>query len=679
MNNIKERYDIVCERIKNILLENTVDKSYQDYFIKTSHFLIDIMDLYEKVNNNDISNFSIEEHKKLNYNLYKDILKENYDISYANPTYAVKILGEKYGQMLSFLYVELRADIVMAFEKRLFDLVISFELFVEIYNIFEKENEHTPKDIKSAIYYYMYDYSEDMVKYRIKEMLDVNLTFAKDIIMNSNLFEEKYLYLFGEYISENEINISKFLADLPQTDIDNMAKVYVDGYIEGFENSGIDLTKKKNVNIRYTIGFERIVKSAIEQFAKIGLNVVIFRAAARDINKNKNAKVGYCSTGFNKQYDYDHRYDKALYLDKAFIERKLEVLKMAYENYKEQASVYAGPAVIETFGEAKFLPIQKSECLNFDEKQEKLFLKYQTSSSLITNEYIKGDEISFTIIAYPIPEIGENFEEIFKETIKINCLDKKIYKDIQQKLIDALDKGDFVEVTGRNGNITNIKINLYKLKDSTKETIFENCLADVNIPVGEVFTSPMLKDTNGVLHVSDILLNDMEYKNLKLYFKDGKIVDYSCANFDNEKENKDYIKQNLLKNNETLPMGEFAIGTNTTAYVMGKKYNISDRLPILIAEKTGPHFAIGDTCYKMAEDNKIFNPDKKEVVAKENEISALRKTDISSAYFNCHTDITIPYNELGSIIVVCTNGEKIKLIENGRFVLKGTEELNKVF
>ena len=39
------------------------------------------------------------------------------------------------------------------------------------------------------------------------------------------------------------------------------------------------------------------------------------------------------------------------------------------------------------------------------------------------NEYIKGEERSFTIIAYPIPEIGDRFEEIFAETVKLNtCL-----------------------------------------------------------------------------------------------------------------------------------------------------------------------------------------------------------------------------------------------------------------
>ena len=134
-----------------------------------------------------------------------------------------------------------------------------------------------------------------------------------------------------------------------------------------------------------------------------------------------------------------------------------------------------------------------------------------------------------------------------------------------------------------------------------------------------------------------------------------------------------------MYNHDTLPIGEFAIGTNTTAYVMARKYDIQDKLPILIAEKTGPHFAVGDTCYKMSEELKTFNPDGKEIVAKDNEVSILRKTDISKAYYNCHTDITIPYNEIKEISVYNKDGSKVLIIEDGRFVLEGTEKLNRSF
>ena len=198
----------------------------------------------------------------------------------------------------------------------------------------------------------------------------------------------------------------------------------------------------------------------------------------------------------------------------------------------------------------------------------------------------------------------------------------------------------------------------------------------MNIPVGEVFTSPVLKGTNGVLHVTKVYLNQLRYENLRMTFVDGMIKDYNCSNYKEDAENRKYIKENVLHNRETLPLGEFAIGTNTTAYRMGRRYGIEAKLPILIAEKTGPHFAVGDTCYSMSEDIVLHNPDGKEIIAKENECSALRKTEIEKAYFNCHTDITIPYDELGDIVVNTRDGKEITIIREGRFVLEGTEILN---
>ena len=151
---------------------------------------------------------------------------------------------------------------------------------------------------------------------------------------------------------------------------------------------------------------------------------------------------------------------------------------------------------------------------------------------------------------------------------------------------------------------------------------------------------------------------------------------YTCTNFKDEAENKKYIRDNVLKHHDTLPMGEFAIGTNTTAYRMARDYQIADKLPILIAEKTGPHFAVGDTCYSHEEDNVSYNPDGKAIVARENSVSAQRKESVEKAYLNCHTDITIPYHELGDIIVNGRDGRKIPIIKEGRFVLPGTEALN---
>ena len=125
--------------------------------------------------------------------------------------------------------------------------------------------------------------------------------------------------------------------------------------------------------------------------------------------------------------------------------------------------------------------------------------------------------------------------------MKINTLDYQLYQKIQQTLIDTLDTAEWVSVKGKGANETDLRIHLHTLTDPAKQSNFENCVADVNIPVGEVFTSPVLSGTDGLLHVSQVYLEGLQFRDLKLEFKDGKIASYSCGNFENEEENKKYI------------------------------------------------------------------------------------------------------------------------------------------
>ncbi|MBD5088390.1 MAG: aminopeptidase [Clostridiales bacterium] len=694
---IRERYELAMERIEKIEAEKgNMPEKFQRYFQKTANFLVKVRQASEWAARQQWKEDSLEQCKKRNKTLYEDLLpkekcsqgQDGYEKSYGNPDYAVKQLGEEYGQYLCFLYTELRGCIAYAHELRLFDMTIVMELFIQIYNIFEDMESCSKEAVHNAIYYYISDYCDVTMPKRTKEMLDPSLSFATEIIMNSDLTDLRYLYQYGEYITENEIGVASYLNQLSQEQIDTMASTYTEGYRKGFIAANIDLSEKKTVNIRYCLGFERMVRSAILQFQSMGLEPTIYRAAVSSIHKKQDLKIGYYGTSVNRQYDYDHRFDQALYLDKPLADRKLVNLRLGYETYEQMATEYSGPAVIEVFGEEEFTPKNKKYACRLSKKQQKIQLEYQRDAGLLQNEFIPSDQYSFTIIAYPIPEIGENFEEIFSETVKVNTLDMDKYCKIQQKIIDVLDQGEYVKVIGAGKNKTNITVQLPPLNNPDKETNFENCLADVNIPVGEVFTSPQLEGTFGHLHVSEVYLAGLRYVDLELEFEEGKIKKYYCRNFSKEgvedtpeikQQNQDFIKENLMFQHSTLPIGEFAIGTNTTAYMMGKKYGISHKLPILIAEKTGPHFAVGDTCYSMSEENRLFNPDGKEIVAKDNSCSILRKTDIEKAYFNCHTDITIPYDELGEITVYTVKGEEITIIKNGRFVLSGTEELNKAF
>ncbi len=682
---VEERFLLAQERIKEIRNEEenaAMPENFRKYFHKMADFLVLMTDTYRFVADGEIYQASLEELKEKNKRLYEDILPENYDKSYGNPTYSAGQLGEEYGKLFSFLYAELRSLIVYAYEKRQEDMVIRMELFLEVYGSFLCALQETGKippyeEVRENIYWFVSDYTRDALTAKLGAMLEPDKDFAWNIIKSNDLDSPEYLYYFGEYITENELKTWEYLKALPEETIALMADTYTEGYRIGFIMGNKDISKKKIVNIRYCLGFERMIKKAVGNFEKIGLKPSIYRAPASLLQGKGLGRNGYYGAIPNKQYDFDHKDDQALFLDKRLVQVRMEAWQEAYEAYKEQAAVFGGPAVVEVFGEAPADLKEKKEATRLSEAQQKLSVEYAAAAGELQNRYIKGEERSFTIIAFPTPRIGDNYEEIFDEVVKINTLDYKLYQGIQQTLIDTLDKGKYVIIKGMGKNRTNLKVMLHTLTDPSKQTNFENCVADVNIPVGEVFTSPVLAGTEGTLHVTRVFLNELEYKDLSLTFQDGKITDYDCRNFEDPKENKKYIRDNVLFHHDTLPIGEFAIGTNTTAYVAGRKYGIEDKLPILIAEKTGPHFAVGDTCYSHAEDVAVFNPDGKEIIARDNECSLLRKTDSAGAYFNCHTDITIPYDELLEVSVVTEDEEVIPIIEEGKFVLPGCEELNK--
>ena len=666
MDIIFERYEIATSRIREIINEDTVSEPFKSFFCKASEFICKIDDLNSIIKSGEINDFSLDRLKELNKSLFEEIYSENYEESFANPEYAVKTLGEKYGKILCYIYTKNRGMIRNVYMGRLEEVVLQMELFTQSYNYFEDVEQLEYDNVYETVYSYEKDNTEIFTDLMIEDRINPDNKFAVDIVMNSDLNDLRYLYKYGEHVGFNELKMAEFLNSLSQEEIDRLAKVYTEGYRIGFINTGKDISKKGTVDIRYSLGFERIIRSAIFNFKKMGLEPVIYQ-------------VGYSTTSPNRQYAYDHRYDDALYLDKAYIKRKLEVSRHAYESRKQLAGKMAGPAVIEIFGETPFEPENKKQAYALSEEQQKLKSEYITEYQTMVQEYIKGDERSFTIIAFPIPEFGDDFEQMFKETVKINTLDSEIYGKVQQNIIDALDQAEYVKVLGKGDNKTNMKVQMHGLKNPLKETNFENCLADVNIPLGEVFTSPVLKGTDGVLNVSSVYLNDIKFNNLSVYFKDGFVTDYSCDNFEDGVKGKALFKENVLYNHDTLPIGEFAIGTNTTAYVMANKYDIVYLLPILIVEKMGPHFAIGDTCYSRSEDVAVYNPDGKEIISRDNEVSLLRKTEPDKAYYNCHTDITIPYDEIGNITVVAEDGTRTDLIKNGRFVLDGTLALNDAF
>lgn len=650
------------QQVEEVSLINTHGKRYLSFFKELGEKIYQVCSLEEKLNDEYFKEKDFEELLKENHEIYSDLVDENYKTSYGNPDYAVKELGKDMGHIATYLYNRLQEVISLVFSHKVEKIEKLLQLLIDSYAHVVKYGDDADS-LMELIRDLEISMLDDEAEERVHNIAVDVKSHHKTIVEEANPDDLRYLFKYGKYITDNEIKTAKFLSNYK--DVNKIAYTMVKGYMDSFIREKKDYTIKSTVRVIYHIGQEAIMKEVIKEFGKYNLTPVLAMVESTDVNK---------------QFTYDHRFDNALFFNKDFAETKEKKYEATFEKYKEALSKYSGIAVIESFGEVPFAPESKKTVLKLNEEQSKVYQNATVRLRNIQNNYMPASETTFTIIAFPTPEIGDNFEEIFADTMKINTLDSDKWERIQNEIIKALDKGDYIHVKGCNGNRTDIKVKMHEISNPEKETNFENCIATVNIPVGEVFTSPVLNGTNGILHLEEIFLAGLKYINLELVFKDGYIEKYDCSNFKEESKNKKYIEENLLFPNKTLPLGEFAIGTNTLAYVIAQKHNIVPILPILIGEKMGPHFAVGDTCYSYSEDERVYNLfDGKEIIAKDNEKSILRKTDMENAYTQCHTDITIPYDSLEFINAVTKDGQVIEVINNGRFTLKGTEELNEPF
>ena len=584
-----------------------------------------------------------------------------YDKCLANPDWAHQLYGAEIGSLVSAAYICSR-NIRSTYLKRNFVGTLSYlALFFDLYELALKGDKSYQSWLAAYIFRTQENF-ETLVKANYLNRFSPENDYNRRIMCEADLSDLRYLYRYGIYVGKHERAMAKFIAAYDAGELAKIAKYVVQCYIDGFVRAKKDYQKKRFAMVMIPMGMEALGRLIVQELAHFGMEALVPTPM---------------SNGINRQYSYDHRFDNALSLTRDYVEKSLKVAEESMEALKDMIALQAGPAYVELFGETPFSPESKKSCLKLNEEQQQLFREFNGRNAQLYYKYYRRDEASFTIIAFPSTEIGDRFADIFADTLKINLLDSNTYARIQQHIIDVLDSADYVEVKGKPGNDTDIKVQMHKISDPAKETIFENCVADVNIPVGEVFTSPVLCGTSGTLHVEDIYLNDLRYYNLRMHFEDGWVKDYSCSNFEDPAEGKSYIHENLLLPHQSLPIGEFAIGTNTTAYQIAKKYDIMHLLPILIIEKMGPHFAIGDTCYSHEEDAphpSLLNG--KEMIAVENEKSATRNDDPLSAYTQKHTDITLPYEMLASITAVRADGSRKDIIRDGRFVVPGTEELN---
>lgn len=393
-----QRHELSIERLQTIGEEETVQIPYRSYFRMCAVFLMKLENIRKKIEIHGITGLYEEELRQWNQELYVDVLGENYHTSFANPAYAQEKLSERYGQLLSFLYVELRSGIPYAYENRQDYLTILNELFLEIYQCFEAEEEPEFKTIKEILYWYASDYCDVFLADRVQEFLNPKYSrFAEEIIEKSSQESASYLYAYGIYIGETERNLWKKIRDLTEKERKDLTAAYIrkiQQKVRAFDTSCIVLC--------YQIGMEEIVLGVSDALKAQGIQPIMCRKAQGVIAKDGPYGNGYAGGACNSQYEADHRCDQALFLDKKYIERKLDVLRHAGDGEKRQVMQVPVQIQIGPFSKEREAISLNPCALTYTEEQLKWIQMFEEKSgelmnhpgSAITIPYEELEEIS---------------------------------------------------------------------------------------------------------------------------------------------------------------------------------------------------------------------------------------------------------------------------------------------
>lgn len=466
---------------------------------------------------------------------------------------------------------------------------------------------------------------------------------------------------YGLPVREEERELARFLYRYPARRLREMGEHIVQALLHGFISQSRDRRDRKLVRLGYCLGQEALAQEVLRSLEERGLRAVVQRPQC---------------LAWSGAYAMAHAADRAACLSEAALNALLEAYAGAYAERSEALRDTCGMIGLGQFGEAAGVPKALPERYEPSPERRRRLLDLENARRELEAAYLAPSDLSFCKVAYPNLLVGEDFPAVFDAFYELNTMESQRYELVQQTIIDALDTCGRVELKGAGDNRTDLVIRLGALRDPARETNFLNCGGDLNIPHGELFTTPRLEGTNGVLHVKEIYLKGVYFKDLILRFENGLVADYGCGGCRDEAAGRAYVREHLLQGHGTLPMGEFAIGSNTLAYAIARDMDLLSRMPILLAEKMGPHIAVGDPCFARGEDAPVYNLfDRKEMVARENERTA-RRGGGEPVYTNVHTDVTLAFDELALLEGVRPDGGRIPILRDGRFVLAGTEILN---
>lgn len=198
-----------------------------------------------------------------------------------------------------------------------------------------------------------------------------------------------------------------------------------------------------------------------------------------------------------------------------------------------------------------YIGLRSGENINeqSDVPDEKMRIHGNTIGKKVHRE-IRVPKKKWVVLRYPtssMAQLAKMSTEAFEDFYFDVCnLDYSKMDAAMDSLADLMNRTDRVRLTGEGTDLT------FSIKDIPAV----KCAGRLNIPDGEVYSAPVKDSVNGVIsYNTPSPYNGFTFENVKLTFKDGKIVEA-------EANDSDRINKIFDTDEGARYVGEFAIGVN---------------------------------------------------------------------------------------------------------------------
>ncbi|MBW3114754.1 aminopeptidase [Bacillus sp. MCCB 382] len=246
-------------------------------------------------------------------------------------------------------------------------------------------------------------------------------------------------------------------------------------------------------------------------------------------------KEAYAAGGYPFVSIKDHAVDRALLMGAQ--EEQYDMIASFEANVMEQMDAYIGLRAGDNISEQSDVP------------DEKMKIHGNTIGKKVHRE-IRVPKKKWVVLRYPTSSMAqlanmstEGFEDFYFDVCN---LDYSKMDKAMDNLVELMNNTDKVRLVGEGTDLT------FSIKDIPAV----KCAGRLNIPDGEVYSAPVKDSVNGVIsYNTPSPYNGFTFENVKLTFKEGKIVE-ATAN-DTDRINKIFDTDEGARY-----VGEFAIGVN---------------------------------------------------------------------------------------------------------------------